>query len=270
MEPTRILYIYQEIFPYTPETFAAKLCRELPQFVQENGNFEVRVFVPCYGVINERRNQLHEVQRLSGLNLIVDDNDYQLMIKVASIQSARLQIYFIDSEVFFKRRAMILDEKGESFKDNDKRMIFYVRGVLETIKKLRWTPNIIHCHGWFSSLAPLYIKTMYSTDPFYANSKVIYSVYNDKFPNEVSKKLEKRLGIREIEKQKLIKDKVVSWASLQKLAAEYSDAVTEGEKEAKALLKGLIDPKAVKYVKFKEEMKPIYLDLYKHLATNNK
>ncbi len=268
MEPTRILYIYQEIFPYTPETFASKICRELPQFVQENGNFEVRVFVPCYGVINERRNQLHEVQRLSGLNLIVDDNDYQLMIKVASIQSARLQIYFIDSDVFFRRRAMTLDEKGESFKDNDKRMIFYARGVLETIKKLRWTPDIVHCNGWFSSLAPLYIKTMYSTDPFYANSKVVFSIYNDKFPNEISKKLEKKLGIKELDKQKILKDKVVNWEALQKLAADYSDVVVEGEKESKTLIKGVIDTKNVKYVKFKEDMKPIYLDLYKQLTPN--
>ncbi|KGN78024.1 hypothetical protein HW49_09260 [Porphyromonadaceae bacterium COT-184 OH4590] len=265
MEPTRILYIYQEIFPYTPETFASKICRELPQFMQENGNFEVRVFVPCYGVINERRNQLHEVQRLSGLNMIVNDNDHQLIIKVASIQSARLQIYFIDNEAFFKRRAMLLDDNGESFKDSDERMIFYTRGVLETIKKLRWTPNIIHCNGWFSSLAPLFIKTMYSSDPFYAKSKVIFSIYNDKFNNGINKKLEKKLGVKEIEKQKVIKDKDISWETLIKLASEYSDVITEGEKEVKTLTKGVIDPKTHTYIKYKEDMKPIYLNLYNEI-----
>jgi len=266
MEPTRILYIYQEIFPYTQETFAAKLCRELPQFVQESGNYEVRVFVPCYGVINERRNQLHEVQRLSGLNLVVDDNDYQLIIKVASIQSARLQVYFIDNDVFFKRRAMWLDDNGDSFKDNDERMIFYIRGVLETIKKLRWTPNIIHCNGWFSSLAPALIKTSYSSDPFYAKSKVIFSIYNDRFANTVNKKIEKKLDIKLLDKQKLIKDKTVGWDTLINLAADYSDVVTEGEKEVKSLIKGLVDTKKTKYIKYKEDIKPVYLKLYKDLA----
>ena len=267
MDPTRILYIYQEIVPYTPETIAAKFCRELPQFIQENGDFEVRIFAPCYGIINERRNQLHEVQRLSGLNMVVDDNDYQLIIKVATIQSVRLQVYFIDNEAFFRRRAMLVDENNESFKDNDKRIIFYTQGVLETIKKLRWTPDIIHCSGWFSALAPLYIKTMYSTDPFYAKSKVIFSAFNDRFTNTINKKLEKRLGIKEVEQQKLIKDKEITWESLIRLASQYSDAVVEGDSDMKNLLKGVVDTKAVKYLKYKDDMNTTYLELYNKLTS---
>ena len=153
-DPVKILFITQEITPYLPENELATICRELPQYVQEQG-CEIRIFMPCYGHINERRNQLHEVQRLSGMNLIIDDCDHPLIIKVASIQSARMQVYFIDNDDYFRRRGIAADDQNNEYEDNDDRAVFYARGVLETIKKLRWTPDIIHCHGWMTALAPI-------------------------------------------------------------------------------------------------------------------
>lgn len=157
MKATKVLFIAQEITPYLPESEIANVCRYLPQGVQERGR-EIRTFMPKYGNINERRNQLHEVIRLSGMNLIIDDTDHPLIIKVASIQAARMQVYFIDNEDYFQRKFTTEDENGNSFDDNDERSIFFVRGVMETVKKLRWVPDIIHCHGWMTALAPLYIK----------------------------------------------------------------------------------------------------------------
>src|SRR5512138_1560307 len=161
MESRKVLFISQEITPYLGETKLSKIGRYLPQGIQERGK-EIRTFMPRYGCINERRNQLHEVIRLSGMNLIIDDTDHPLIIKVASIQSARMQIYFIDNDDYFQRKGTVADDDGSEYADNDERCIFFARGVLETVKKLRWTPDIIHCHGWITALAPLYIKKVYN------------------------------------------------------------------------------------------------------------
>ena len=157
----KILYVCQEITPYLPETEASGLCRALTQAMQERGN-EIRTFMPRYGCINERRHQLHEVIRLSGMNLIIDDNDHQLIIKVASIPAARVQIYFIDNDDYFSRKAVLTDSEGAEFPDNDERAIFFARGVLETVKKLRWTPTVVHCHGWFTAVVPVYLKRIFA------------------------------------------------------------------------------------------------------------
>ncbi len=154
MEKKKVLFISSEITPYLPETEMSKKARYLPQGIQERGK-EIRTFMPRYGNVNERRNQLHEVIRLSGMNLIIDDTDHPLIIKVASIQSARMQVYFIDNEDYFQRKHTYRDAKGNEFTDNDERAIFFARGVLETVIKLRWAPDLIHCHGWLTSLVPL-------------------------------------------------------------------------------------------------------------------
>ena len=155
---TRVLFVHQEIAPYLPETPMSLIGRYLPQATQESGK-EIRIFMPRYGVINERRNQLHEVIRLSGMNLIINDTDHPLIIKVASIQKARMQIYFIDNDDFFtKKKYLMYDEKGVFSDDNDYRCVFFTRGVIETVKKLNWSPDVIHCHGWISALMPVYIK----------------------------------------------------------------------------------------------------------------
>ncbi len=228
-EPLRVLYISQEITPYLPESEISKICRYLPQGAQENG-IEIRAFMPRYGHINERRNQLHEVQRLSGMNLIINDSDHQLIIKVASIQAARMQVYFIDNEDYFQRKNVFADENGKEFDDNEDRAIFFARGVLETIKKLRWTPDIVHCHGWITSLAPLYIKRVYQDEPFFQKAKIVYSLYNDKFSNLFSKSFSEKLkfdGILENDIEQ-IKDKEISCNDLCQLAVDFSEAVIEG------------------------------------------
>ncbi|MBR6032058.1 MAG: glycogen/starch synthase [Bacteroidaceae bacterium] len=170
----KILFVTQEMLPFVPETDMAQMGRYLPQAVQEKSR-EIRSFMPKWGIINERRNQLHEVIRLSGINIVVDDTDHPLVIKVASIPAARMQIYFIDNDDFFEKRKMATDEDGKEYEDNAERAAFYARGVLETIKKLKWTPDIIHCQGWMGSFIPLYVKTAYAEEPSYRDCKVIYT-----------------------------------------------------------------------------------------------
>lgn len=228
---TRVLYISQEIFPYLPESEIADICRNLPQGIQEKGR-EIRTFMPKFGNINERRNQLHEVIRLSGMNLIIDDNDYPLIIKVASIQSARMQVYFIDNDDFFQRRQTVADEKGVEFEDNDERCIFFARGVIETVRKLRWVPDVVHCHGWMSALAPLYIKRAFADDPCFRNSKVIYSLYDNAFKQPFRPLFKKKLlldGINDSDLDDL--DGEIDFASLNELAMRYSDGVIQGSKD---------------------------------------
>src|ERR1035437_2631783 len=180
MEKPTVLYVSQEIATYLPDTEISLISRQLPQAIQERGK-EIRSFMPRYGLINERRNQLHEVIRLSGMNIIIDETDHPLIIKVASLQAARMQVYFIDNDDYFQRKSNFADEQGVEFVDNNERSIFFVRGVLETVKKLRWSPNIVHCHGWFTALLPLFLKKTFYEDPIFKKSKVIYSLYNSEF-----------------------------------------------------------------------------------------
>ncbi|NLA14932.1 MAG: glycogen/starch synthase [Bacteroidales bacterium] len=174
----KILYVSSEILPFLPQTDMSYLGRYLPQAIQESGG-EIRLFMPKYGCINERRNQLHEVIRLSGMNLIINEIDRPLIIKVASITAARMQVYFIDNEDYFQRKLIYRDENDVFFEDNDERGIFFARGVLETVKKLRWKPTIVHCHGWLSHLLPMYLKKAYRDDPLFTHTRVIVSLYND-------------------------------------------------------------------------------------------
>lgn len=227
MDNKKILYISQEIMPFLPETEMASISRYLPQGIQEKGK-EVRVFMPRFGVINERRNQLHEVIRLSGMNLIIDDTDHSLIIKVTSIQQARMQVYFIDNEEFFKRKAIFRDDEKRFFEDNDERMIFFGRGAIETTKKLRWTPDIIHCHGWMTAFVPLFIKKLYKDDPLFENSKVVYSLYADDFTEMLDAKLKKKLEYDGIKPTDIKVLSPANFVNLQKLAVDFSDALIVG------------------------------------------
>ncbi|MFA6831834.1 MAG: glycogen/starch synthase [Bacteroidaceae bacterium] len=221
----KVLYIAQEIMPYLPESEMAANGRYLPQAIQEKGK-EIRTFMPKWGTINERRNQLHEVIRLSGMNLIIDDTDHPLIIKVASIQAARMQVYFIDNDDYFTGRQTVCNEEGEEYADNDARVIFFSRGVLETVKKLRWTPEIVHCHGWISALAPIYIKKTFAEEPSFRNSKVIFSLYEESFKNNFNDNFAEILKLEGIEDDDL---KAISEESnfdtLSKLAIDYSDGL---------------------------------------------
>ena len=177
-ETKRVLFINSEILPYLPETKLSAIGRQLPQGIQERGK-EIRTFMPRYGCINERRNQLHEVIRLSGMNIVIKDIDRPLVIKVASISAARMQVYFIDNDDYFHRKQIYEDEEGKFFADNDERAIFFARGILETVKKLRWKPDVIHCNGWISYLVPLFLKKAYKNDPIFTDAKVVVSLYNE-------------------------------------------------------------------------------------------
>lgn len=224
MEKTKVLFVTQEITPYLPESEMSTIGRYLPQGIQEKGR-EIRTFMPKFGIINERRNQLHEVIRLSGMNLIINDTDHPLIIKVASIQSARMQVYFIDNEDFFHRKNTVADENNMPFADNDERAIFFARGVLETVKKLRWSPDIVHCHGWITSLVPLYLKTTCNDNPLFSNSRVVYSVYDDEFKKPLNKNFRNKLTAEGISGEDI--DFLISptYANLTKMAVEMSEGV---------------------------------------------
>ena len=224
MESTKVLFISQEITPYLPESEMSVICRNLPQGIQERGK-EIRTFMPKFGCINERRNQLHEVIRLSGMNLIINDSDHPLIIKVASIQSARMQVYFIDNEDYFSRKYTLSEGNGESFPDNDERTIFFTRGVLETVRKLRWSPDIIHCHGWFTALIPLLIKRAFKDDPMFINSKVVYSVYDDTFHTPLNKAFKNKIIIDGISKKDVAVVDQPDFLNLTKLAVQFSDGI---------------------------------------------
>ncbi|HAN17871.1 MAG: glycogen synthase [Bacteroidetes bacterium GWC2_33_15] len=263
MENTKVLFISQEITPYLPETEMSLIGRNLPQGIQESGK-EIRTFMPKFGCINERRNQLHEVIRLSGMNLIIDDTDHPLIIKVASIQAARMQVYFIDNEDYFQRKFTFKDENGNDFEDNDERLIFFARGVLETVRKLRWAPDIIHCHGWFTSLVPLYIKKAYNEDPIFANSKIIFSVYKNEFKNPLNKDFRDKLLFENITKSDVKILKEPSFVNLSKLAIDMSDATIIGSKKINSDVHEYIKSSNKPFLEYqnKEEYIEAYSQLY--------
>jgi len=187
MSKKRVLFVTQEMNPYTELSVISELVRSLPQKVQ-SGGMEVRVLMPKYGTINERRHRLHEVVRLSGMNIIVDDEDYPLIIKVASLPGARMQVYFLDNEEFFKRKFIFNDEDGKPFEDNQERMVFFCKGVLETVKKFGWPPDIIHCHGSLTSFIPTYLKTVYKDEAIFSESKCVYTAYNENLGDDFNEK----------------------------------------------------------------------------------
>lgn len=230
MSKTRVLFVSQEILPFSSESSIANSSRQIPQAVHEKGK-ETRIFMPRYGKINERRHQLHEVIRLSGMNLIVNDSDHPLIIKVASIPQIRLQVYFIDNEEYFHRKAMFHDDSENLFPDNDMRMIFFTKGVLETVKKLGWAPDIIHCHGWFTSLMPLYVKKLYNGDPHFADAKIVTSLYNDTFDGPLDKRMQNKVSFDTLQPSDVSEIADPTHTNLMKLAMRYSDGVVVGDQE---------------------------------------
>ena len=206
----------------------SQIGRNLPQATQENGK-EIRIFMPKYGNINERRNQLHEVIRLSGMNLIINDTDHPLIIKVASIQKARMQIYFIDNEDFFsKKKYTIYDGHGHFCEENDDRTVFFNRGVIETVRKLNWSPDIIHCTGWLTSLMPVFIKKAFKENPLFNESKVVYSIYDDAFEGTLKAGFEKKVKLPGITAKDLKYYKEASYVNLTKAAIENADGIIIG------------------------------------------
>ena len=260
---TKVLFIAQEITPYLPDSEIATLCRNLPQGIQERGH-EIRTFMPKYGNINERRNQLHEVIRLSGMNLIINDTDHPLIIKVASIQSARMQVYFIDNDDYFQRKQVLTDDNGNEFEDNDERSIFFVRGVMETVKKLRWAPDIIHCHGWLTALAPLYIKKAYAEDPSFRNSKIIYSTYDNGFQVPNGEAFAEKIQLEGVEPEDVaaITGKPVDFETLTKLAIDFSDGVIQGSQHINNEILSYVQGKNIPFLPYQSA--DTYIAAYDH------
>ncbi|MBR1699904.1 MAG: glycogen/starch synthase [Bacteroidales bacterium] len=233
----KILFVNSEMFPYLPESRIANLCRELPQGIQERHK-EIRAFMPRYGCINERKNQLHEVIRLSGMNIIIGDVDRPLVIKVASISSARIQVYFIDNEDYFRRKQIYHDDEGRFFADNGERAIFFARGVLETVKKLRWAPDIIHCSGWISHVLPLYLKKAYKDDPIFSNAKVVLSLFDDTPAETFAPGFAGTLAFGPVKEADITLGEPADGMELAKLAVQYSDGIILGSPDVAPDLAG--------------------------------
>ncbi|MCQ2212043.1 MAG: glycogen/starch synthase [Bacteroidaceae bacterium] len=242
MKQKKVLFITQEMTPFTPDSHLAQIGRYLPQYIQEKRN-EIRIFTPKWGSINERRNQLHEVIRLSGMNLIIDETDHPLIIKVASLQAAHMQIYFIDNDDYFMKRQMITDADGFEYSDNGERAIFYARGVLETVKKLRWEPSIVHCTGFMTALAPLYIKKAFNDEPSFCDSKVIFSLSSKEFNNDLGVHARDCIpfkGAKLNDVMEFCREKY-GYTELAKLAIRYSDGVIVDSPD--------VDQEALEYAK---------------------
>lgn len=269
MANNKILYICQQIMPYLPENEESALCRQLSQAMQERGN-EIRTFMPRYGCINERRNQLHEVIRLSGMNLIINDNDHQLIIKVSSIPSARIQIYFIDNDDFFSRKAVLTDEEGNEFSDNDARMIFFARGVLETVKKLQWQPTVVHCHGWFSAIVPIYLRKVFNDDPILGATKIVISLYEDQFKQPLDATIAEKIKSEGVEDENLSKLEVPSYENLMRFVIDNVDGVVAGSESASQTLldyareqgKAVLDYESPESESFYENYDKFYENLF--------
>jgi len=240
MSKKRVLFVTQEMKPYTILSEISEIVAKLPQFTQEKG-FEIRVLMPRYGVINERRHRLHEVVRLSGMNIIVDDDDYPLIIKVASLPGSRLQVYFLDNEEFFKRKFIFKDADEKPYEDNLDRMVFFCKSAMETVKKFGWPPDVIHCHGWMTSLIPLYLKSVYHNDPIFERSKVIYSAYANEYEKTFGKDFFTKALINNLEEEKLQAFKHRGKISLNAGGISYADGIIEGSAKLKKNVTDLIE-----------------------------
>ncbi|QNJ97285.1 starch synthase [Constantimarinum furrinae] len=263
MKDKRVLYVSSEVIPYLPETEISSMSFEAPRMVNNNGG-QIRIFMPRYGNINERRHQLHEVIRLSGMNLVINDLDMPLIIKVASIPKERMQVYFIDNEDYFKRKATYADEEGNFFKDNDERAIFFAKGVIETVKKLNWSPDIIHVHGWLASFLPLYLRNYYGNEPLFENSKIVTSVYNQDFNETLNDKLIDKIMFDGIEEEDIAELKEPNYVNMMKIAIKNSDAaIIASEEIPEALSEYLdnLDKPVLKYHNM-DEFSEAFLEFY--------
>jgi len=271
MSKSKILFVTQEIAPFLSETALAETVRSISQGVHEIDK-EIRIFMPRFGVINERRHQLHEVIRLSGMNIIVDDADHPLIIKVASIPQARVQVYFIDNEEFFKRKRVFSDENDKYFKDNDDRSIFFCRGVVETVKKLGWAPDIVHCNGWLTSLLPLYLRTYYKNEPYFENAKIIYSIYKNRFKGSLSKDILSKLRFDEINTDELNLPKSPNTDDINKIGISWADAVTIGTDTINKEIESYIvdSGKPMLTYQEKDNLVEAHQDFYNRLMTLDK
>lgn len=263
----KILFVSSEMTPFLNESPVSTVARFLPQAIQEKDN-EIRVLVPRFGVINERRNKLHEVVRLSGINISIDENDNPLLIKVASIPEARMQVYFLDNEDYFHRKFVYTDENNKFFADNDERTIFFCRGVLETVKKLGWAPDIIHCQGWMTSLIPAYLKTLYKDEPVFRNSKVVYSVFENEFKENLGKDFARKATLNEIEDKHFEAFANGDNKSMHKGGIKHADAVVNCAAKLDAELEKLVNAKPHHINHDSENLGELYSAFYEKVMTS--
>ncbi|MBL7827114.1 MAG: glycogen/starch synthase [Saprospiraceae bacterium] len=267
MEKKRLLLITQEMEPYTEGNDISAIVGKLPKFLQDNG-YELRILMPRYGVVNERRHRLHEVVRLSGMNIIVDDDDYPLLIKVASLPNSRLQVYFLDNEEFFKRKQVFEDESGKPFDDNAERMTFFCKGAIETVKKFGWAPDIVFCHGWMTSLIPLYLRTAYKTEPIFSSAQIVYGAYDSPHEKEGGEKFFQKAAINNLSKKDLAPYLDGEGISMHKGAAHFADAVVVGSESLDTSPEHLsvASTKPVLPYSSADDSFPGYLDFFKNLT----
>lgn len=264
MEDKRILYVSSEVVPYLAENEVSIQSYEYPKMINNLGG-QIRIFMPRYGNINERRHQLHEVIRLSGMNLVVNDMDMPLIIKVASIPKERIQVYFIDNDEYFKRKATFSDEDGNLFPDNDERAIFFAKGVVETVKKLNWVPDVIHVHGWMAALLPVYLKQFYKNEGIFADTKIVTSVYSLGFQGELEKGMKSKLAFDNIEEEALQTIDAPTYENLMKLTIDHSDAVIVGSEDLDSTLTKFIESSKKPFLPFtpKDALKEVYTSFIK-------
>ena len=268
MEKKRVLIVAQEVCPYLPSSEMSEQTRNLLLKLQEKG-CEPRTFMPRYGVVNERRNQLHEVQRLSGVNIIIDDTDHPLIIKVASMPSTRIQVFFLVNEDYFLQRGVMSDKEGNEYADNDERAIFMARGVIETVRKMGWIPDVIHCHGSLTALTPLYLKKNYSDDPIFRDTKIVYSDYANEFTTPWSSSLVEKLSMDGIDISDLGIDSNTEFTHKEvlKLATTFSDAVASASENSDASIGEYAASLDKIYLPYqKEEMIEEYINLYEKIS----
>ncbi len=264
MEDKRILYVSSEVVPYLAENEVSLMSYDVPKMVNDHGG-QIRIFMPRYGNINERRHQLHEVIRLSGMNLVVNDVDMPLIIKVASIPRERIQVYFIDNDEYFKRKATFTDEEGNLYPDNDERAIFFAKGVVETVKKLNWVPDIIHVHGWMAALLPIYIKHFYKDEALFSETKIISSIYSQSFEGVLDSELINKIEFDGIPKEAISELNMPSYENILKASINHSDGIIIASEKLSSSLTKFIESSGKPFLPFasKEEFAQQYTSFYK-------
>jgi starch synthase len=266
MEDKRILYVSSEVVPYLAENEVSLMSYDVPKMINDQGG-QIRIFMPRYGNINERRHQLHEVIRLSGMNLVVNDLDMPLIIKVASIPKERIQVYFIDNDEYFKRKATFTDEDGVLYPDNDERAIFFAKGVVETVKKLNWVPDIIHVHGWMASLLPVYMKYFYKNEALFSETKIITSVYGQSFDGNLDIEMINKVKYDDVPHEAIQELETPNYENLIKSAVNHSDGVIIASSTISASLTNFIESSQKPFLPFttKENFASAYTEFYKKL-----
>ncbi|WP_372473986.1 glycogen/starch synthase [Capnocytophaga sp. ARDL2] len=266
MKDKRILFVSSEVVPYLPENEVSTASFDAPKMINDQGG-QIRIFMPKYGAVNERRHQLHEVIRLSGMNLVINDMDMPLIIKVASIPKERIQVYFIDNDEYFKRKGIFSDENDTLYEDNDERAIFFVKGVVETIKKLNWVPDVIHVHGWMASLLPLYLKEYYKNESIFSDTKVVTSIFSKGFENELSSNMYDKVAFDEFDEKDIQWLKQPTYENIMKCAIDFSDGVIISSETINEEINQHISATNKPFLPFsaKENMKETYTDFYLNL-----